>query len=143
MRSVFTGITLALLLVACGSEAANPTATVAVAEVDSTVPPSPTTQADASPTTTTPPTPTTGRTSEIMQITGIVIAVDGSLQGTNSFTLLLEDGSELTLIPEPDLLFDAGPLSHLTDHIASGSPVRVKYTIEASGDAVAREVADV
>jgi hypothetical protein len=59
---------------------------------------------------------------------GVVIAVDGDLSAVAAFTMLLDDGSTLQLVPAAGLLFDdSGPLSHIRDHLVSGSPVLVKF----------------
>jgi hypothetical protein len=76
-------------------------------------------------------------------ITGVVIAVEGTLAGTDSFTIRLEDGSDVVLVPVDGLLFDgASPLSHVRDHLVSGSPVRVTYQTSAAGPATAIEIGD-
>ncbi len=81
-------------------------------------------------------------TEEAVEATGVVIDVQGNLQGTDSFTILIEDGSELVLIPAPGLLFEGGPLSHLRDHVLSGAKVKVVYTVEDDGTHIAIEVGD-
>jgi len=79
---------------------------------------------------------------DLHEATGVVIDVQGNLQGTNSFTILIEDGSELVMIPAPGLLFDGGPLSHLRDHVLSGAKVKVVYTVEDDGTHIAIQVGD-
>ncbi|MEE9177612.1 MAG: hypothetical protein V3U46_04235 [Acidimicrobiia bacterium] len=81
-------------------------------------------------------------TEEAVEVTGVVIDVQGNLQGTDSFTILIEDGSELVLVPTPGLLFEGGPLSHLRDHVLSGAKVKVVYTVEDDGAHIAIEVGD-
>ncbi len=81
-------------------------------------------------------------TEEAVEVTGVVIDVQGNLQGTDSFTILIEDGSELVLVPTPGLLFEGGPLSHLRDHVLSGAKVKVVYTVEDDGTHIAIEVGD-
>jgi len=81
-------------------------------------------------------------TEEAVEVSGVVIDVQGNLQGTDSFTLLIEDGSELVLVPAPGLLFEGGPLSHLRDHVLSGAKVKVVYTVEDDGTHIAIEVGD-
>jgi len=81
-------------------------------------------------------------TEEAVEATGVVIDVQGNLQDTDSFTLLIEDGSELVLVPTPGLLFEGGPLSHLRDHVLSGAKVKVVYTVEDDGTHIAIEVGD-
>jgi hypothetical protein len=88
-----------------------------------------------------PPAPSTAG-ADSLEATGVVVALDGGLEAVDSFTIVLSDGSELTLIPEPDLLFEGGPLSHLRDHLLSGTPVGVVYSIDAEGNAIAHRVGD-
>lgn len=72
---------------------------------------------------------------------GVVIAVDGTLAGTDNFSILLGDGSTIVLTPQPGLRFDSGPLAHLRDHLVSGSPITVVFHQE--GDRfVATQVGD-
>ncbi len=67
-------------------------------------------------------------------VVGVVIDVEGSLAGIEWFVLRLQDGSDLALVPQPGLLFDGvGPLSHLRDHLVSGSPIRATYTTVPDG----------
>ncbi|MDF1595816.1 MAG: hypothetical protein P1T08_06945 [Acidimicrobiia bacterium] len=73
--------------------------------------------------------------------TGVVVVVDGGLVDVGSFSILLADGSTLELTPQPGLLFEGGPLSHIRDHLVSGAPVRVEFHQE--GDLlIATEVVD-
>jgi len=149
-RNIVVLAALAIAITACGGSRAGSTGTPGpidettttttevVAETAAPIPVT-TTNAPARSTTITQ-TPTTTAPQPVAT-SGVVIAVEGTLQGIDSFTVLLEDGTELTLIPEPDLLFDGGPLSHLRDHLASGSPVGIVY-IDVDGTAVAQEVGD-
>ena len=73
--------------------------------------------------------------------TGVVLAVDGDLAAVSSFSILLADGSTLELTPQPGLLFEDGPLSHIRDHLVSGSPVRVEFHPEGNL-LIATEVVD-
>ena len=73
--------------------------------------------------------------------TGVVIAVDGDLTEVRGFSLLLGDGSTLGLATEPGLLFADGPLSHVRDHMVSGSPIRVTYT-QAGDTAIVTAIGD-
>jgi hypothetical protein len=84
-------------------------------------------------TTTTEP----GSTEEVLTVVGVVIAVDGSLEGVDSFTLRLTDGSDATFTPDEDAQFDHGPISHLREHLASGEPVRVDYVVLDDGSYLA------
>lgn len=133
----------ALLTVACGSAAESPATEPAVTTTARAG------TASLAVTTTVPDTTTTGpaaplpRRPEISEATGVVIAVNGGLQGVDSFTLLLEDGSRLQFFPAPGLLFDGGPLSHLNEHMASGAPVHVVFVLDDyTGAAIAQEVGD-
>jgi hypothetical protein len=92
-----------------------------------------------------PPTPaTTGAFVPIeVTVTGVVISVDGSLGATNFFTIRLGDGSDLHLVPSDGLLFDgAAPLSHVRDHLVSGSPVRVTYQTSVEGPLLVMQIGD-
>ena len=87
-------------------------------------------------------TPGCGATSsDTSEVTGVVVAVDGTLEGIDMFTVLLDDGTTVEVVPEPGLLFDGGPLSHLRDHLVSGSPISVAYQQEGER-LVATEVGD-
>ena len=70
---------------------------------------------------------------EKLVASGVVVAVNGNLSGIDSFTIRLEDGSDLTFIPAPDALFDGGPFSHIRDHLVSGAPVAVEYVETEEG----------
>lgn len=101
--------------------------------------------APSRPTTTTPADPPPAERAAVggssSTVTGVVIAVDGDLSEIRGFSILLTDGSTLDLVPEPGLLFAGGSLSHVRDHMVSGSPVRVEY--EQAGDlAVVTEIGD-
>jgi hypothetical protein len=64
----------------------------------------------------------------------VVIDVVGGLAGIDSFTLRLPDGTDLELTPAEDLLFgDAGPISHIRDHLVSGAPVTATYRASSPG----------
>lgn len=73
--------------------------------------------------------------------TGVVVALDSSLAEVHSFSILLSDGSTLELIPQPGLLFEGGPLSHIRDHLVSGAPIRVEFH-EDGDPLIATKVAD-
>jgi hypothetical protein len=88
-----------------------------------------------------PPTTTTLATGPQQQETGVVVAVDGTLAGIESFSVLLSAGSTIQVTPERGVLFDGGPLSHLRDHLVSGSPIVMVFHQE--GDRlIATEVGD-
>ena len=99
-------------------------------------------------TTSSPPTtvgaPATTRVALVeVTVIGVVVSVEGTLAGTDSLTLRLEDGSDLTLVPVEGLLFDGvSPLSHVRDHLVSGSPVQVTYRTSAAGPVTAIEIGD-
>jgi len=85
---------------------------------------------------------TTGASAEVSVI-GVVVSVDGTLAGTDSFTVRLEDGSDLTLVPADGLLFDGvSPLSHVRDHLISGSPVQITYRASSEGPVTAIKIGD-
>lgn len=58
---------------------------------------------------------------------GVVVDVVGSIVEVDSFTVRTPDGADLTFIPQARLLFDGGPLSHLSEHLRSGERVHVEY----------------
>jgi hypothetical protein len=109
-----------------------PTNTVAPTVTAEELPPAATT---TTPTTTTPSTDLAN--DQILSVVGVVIVVDGNLTGINSFTIRLDDGTDRAFIPEPDALFDTGPFSHIRDHLASGTPIRVDYLAFEDGSNVA------
>ncbi len=73
--------------------------------------------------------------------TGVVVAVDGTLATIHSFSIVLGDGSTILLTPQPGLLFDGGPLTHLREHLVNGSPITVTYRQESDA-LVATRVGD-
>ena len=76
-------------------------------------------------------------------VIGVVIAVDGTLAGVESFVLRLENGSDLTLVPAEGLLFDgAAPLTHIRDHLVSGNPVEATYKTSPEGPPVVKAIGD-
>lgn len=74
---------------------------------------------------------------------GVVVAVDGGLSGVVSFEVVTADGSRLRFVPNDgvDAFVDGAPLSHLNEHLQTGSPVRVTYR-DGSGVLVALAVTD-
>ncbi len=76
-------------------------------------------------------------------VEGIIVAVDGTIADIASFTVRLPDGSNVSFVPEPGILFDGtAPIDHVRDHLASGAPVRVVYTTIDDGTLSAVEVGD-
>jgi hypothetical protein len=74
------------------------------------------------------------------RVTGTLIQFDGTLESVESFTVLV-DGDRLVFTPDDGLTFHGGPLSHLFEHVRSGSPVEVGYE-ERDGSMVAVSVDD-
>lgn len=76
-------------------------------------------------------------------VDGVVVAVDGGLSGVAGFDIVIDTGERRSFVPDPALeRFDDGaPLSHLTEHLRTGVPVRVVYE-ERSGVLVAVAVSD-
>jgi hypothetical protein len=72
-------------------------------------------------------------TGDEVTATGVIMSVQGDLTSVDSFSIRLENGSDLALVPADGLLFeDSSPLSHLSEHQLNGSPVSVTYI--AAGD---------
>lgn len=82
-----------------------------------------------------------GGSAGVATATGVVIAVDGDLSTVDLFTIRAPDGSDTTFTVRDDARFDGGPMGHIRDHLRSGAPVTVEYTVE-DGAKVARDVAD-
>ena len=78
------------------------------------------------------------------RVDGVVVSVDGGLAEVVGFELVTTSGERLAFVPDPDLdRFDDGaPLSHLSEHLSTGVPVRVVYE-ERDGVLVAVALADV
>jgi len=78
------------------------------------------------------------------RVDGVVVDVDGGLVAVVGFELVTTSGERLAFVPDPDLdRFDDGaPLSHLTEHLSTGVPVRVVYE-ERDGVLVAVALSDV
>lgn len=138
----------ALLLGACADDVPASTASPTQPATSATVSVAPATQ-ENEPTTTVAPKPAATDTDteappqeESQRVTGVVAAVDGDLSEIRTFSLLLPDGSALTFRPEEGLLFDGGPLSHVRDHMVSGTPVAVEYRHGDDDVAVATTVGD-
>lgn len=135
-------IVLAISAGGCGDgDASGPTPASAV-EIATTTSTEPTTT--SAPPSTAISTPVTASVASAeVTVIGVVISVEGTLAGTDSFTIRLEDGSDLTLMPVEGLLFDGvSPLSHVRDHLVSGSPVQVSYRTSVEGPVTAIEIGD-
>ncbi len=76
-------------------------------------------------------------------VDGVVVAVDGGLSGVAGFELVIGTGERRSFVPDPALerFEDGTPLSHLTEHLRTGVPVRVVYE-ERSGVLVAVALSD-
>lgn len=150
LAAVMTMIFMAISAVACGDGDGTSVTTAALADaiapttVASAATPSPLLTTPAPTTSVTPAMSTTTEFAPIeVTVTGVVVSVDGTLSATNSFTIRLEDGSDFTLVPIDGLLFDGvSPLSHVRDHLVSGSPVLVTYTNSIEGPFLAIEIGD-
>ena len=76
---------------------------------------------------------------------GVVIGVEGDLAAVDSFEVITGAGERLTFKPADGLrtFSHGGPLTHLTDHLRSGSPIRVTYDTDTNGLLIAIRVEDV
>lgn len=70
-------------------------------------------------------------------VEGIVTEVTGDLTIVESLVVMDSDGKSHLFKPEPGLLFYGGPLSHLRDHVVTGQPVVVTFTVGADGERTA------
>ena len=137
----------ALLLGACADDVPASNASTTQPVTSATVSVAPATQENGSTTTVAPMQVAADSDSEAplqdesQRVAGVVVAVDGDLSEIRTFSLLLPDGSALTFLPEEGLLFDVGPLSHVRDHMVSGTPVAVEYR-QQDGVAIATTVGD-
>ncbi len=141
-RGAVITIVLAISAGGCGDgDVSGPTSASAV-EIATTTSTEPTTT--SAPPSTAISTPVTASVASAeVTVIGVVISVEGTLAGTDSFTIRLEDGSDLTLMPVEGLLFDGvSPLSHVRDHLVSGSPVQVSYRTSVEGPVTAIEIGD-
>lgn len=77
------------------------------------------------------------------RVDGVVVAVDGALDGVASFEIVTTSGDRLRFVPDTDLesFADGAPLSHLNEHLRTGVRVRVTYE-ERDGTLLAVAVAD-
>ncbi|OFW67762.1 MAG: hypothetical protein A2Z12_07495 [Actinobacteria bacterium RBG_16_68_21] len=66
------------------------------------------------------------------RVTGIVLGVDGDLTAVRSFQLLTTDGDRLEFVPGSGVhaFPDGTPLTHLSEHLQTGTPIRVTYRVE-------------
>jgi len=136
-------IVLAMSAGGCGDGDVVVPTSGSAAEVVTTTSTEPTATTSFPSTTVTSAPVSTTVTSVEVTVVGVVVSVDGTLAGTNSFTVRLEDGSDLTLVPVDGLLFDGvSPLSHVRDHLISGSPVQITYRTSAEGPVTAIEIGD-
>lgn len=79
------------------------------------------------------------------RVGGVVIDVEGNLSSVVSFEILTPTGDRLTFVPGPDLkgFRHGGPLTHLSEHLRTGEPIRVTYTETDGGGLIAVIVEDV
>ena len=77
------------------------------------------------------------------RVDGVVVDVDGDLAGVSAFEIVTADGSRLRFVPGEgvDAFAGGAPLSHLSEHLQTGSPVRVTY-VEEDGVLIALVVTD-
>lgn len=77
-------------------------------------------------------------------VRGIVVDVQGDLTTIDRFTVLTEAGERIDFEPAPDVRFhDGAPLSHLNEHLRTGSPVEVTFRMLDDGTRAATGVEDV
>lgn len=89
-----------------------------------------------------PDPPVVSETAAVETIEGVVVAVDGGLTRTMSFTLLVDAGDQILFFPTATATFHGGPISHIRDHLTSGSPVIVEYAVLEDGTYAAISVTD-
>ncbi len=85
--------------------------------------------------------PTTTAAAALIAV-GVVIAFEGDLEAVESFTLRLDDGSDITFLPGEDAQFEHGPMSHIREHLTNGQPVRVVYVVAGDGSNLALAAGD-
>lgn len=73
-------------------------------------------------------------------VTGLVVAVEGDLIDTRSFTILTDDG-EVVMTPTDETVFRFAE-THLRDHLRSGEPVEVEYRSSEDGQLIPLMVDD-
>lgn len=66
------------------------------------------------------------------RVEGVVVGVEGDLDGVVSFEIVTAEGRRMEFVPAPGLdRFDhGGPLSHLSEHLQTGVPIGVDYVEE-------------
>lgn len=66
------------------------------------------------------------------RVTGVVVSVDADLTEVRSFEIQTPGGERLGFEAGPDLrTFEhGGPITHLTDHLRSGAPIRVVFEVD-------------
>jgi len=136
---------LSLGVAACGDDTSASTTTRSALPASTPSTASVAASSSTLPSTASVPTTTSTSSSALVEVTvsGVVLAVEGTLAGTDYFTIRLEDGSDLTLVPVDGLLFDGvSPLSHVRDHLVSGSPVQVTYQTSVAGPGTAIKIGD-
>lgn len=138
------GALIVLAVSACGGSTSADT-TTSIATTTTASSPATTSSTTDAPTTTAATTTTTVPAAEPTEVeaTGVVIDVDGGLAGVDAFVLRLDDGTDLTLVPDEGLLFDGtAPISHVQDHMVSGVPVAVTYLAYPDGSNICIEIGD-
>ena len=77
------------------------------------------------------------------RVDGVVVAVDGGLSGVSAFEIVTSDGLRLHFVPGNgvDSFVDGAPLSHLNEHLQTGSRVLITY-VEEDGAFIALVVDD-
>lgn len=66
-------------------------------------------------------------------VTGVVTEVSGDLTMVESFVVLDDEGNSHLFVPEANLTFYGGPLTHLRDHVVTGQRVTVTFESSAYG----------
>ncbi|MDP3983382.1 MAG: hypothetical protein Q8Q52_00050 [Acidimicrobiia bacterium] len=79
--------------------------------------------------------------SEVREVVGVVVAIDGDLEKVTSFDVMTPGGVTLRLEPDPGGRFDF-PLPHLGAHMRSLDPVAVRYREAEDGSLIAVSIAD-
>jgi hypothetical protein len=90
----------------------------------------------------TPEPPVVPDGTAIETIEGVVVAVEGDLTRTISFTLLTDAGDRIIFLPTATATFHGGPIAHIRDHLTSGAPVIVEYAVLADGTHAAISASD-
>ena len=84
-----------------------------------------------------------GCTQGDLRVTGSVLVVEGDLTTVRSFQVLTTGGERLEFQPGPELaaFADGTPLTHLSEHLQTGAPIRITYRVE-DGSTIAVVVED-